>query len=165
MSRLATLAGTVFGIGYLRPAPGSWGALAALPMAWGLHAAGGFPSLLLATAAVFILGLWAITDMTEGAADHDPSEIVIDEVAGQFIALFPLSYAAWARDIEITAMWPGWIAAFVLFRLFDILKPGPVGWADRRRDPMGVMLDDAIAGALAALGVVALGALAHGVLM
>jgi phosphatidylglycerophosphatase A len=57
------------------------------------------------------------------------------------------------------------IAAFVLFRLFDIWKPGPVGWADRRDDALGVMLDDVIAGVLGAIAVVALAALAHGVLM
>ena len=54
---------------------------------------------------------------------------------------------------ELLALYPGWIAAFVLFRLFDIWKPGPVGWADRRGDALGVMLDDVIAGVMAAIGV------------
>jgi len=53
------------------------------------------------------------------------------------------------------------VAAFVLFRLFDIWKPGPVGWADRRGGATGVMLDDLIAGVFAALGVVALAAISH----
>jgi phosphatidylglycerophosphatase A len=66
---------------------------------------------------------------------------------------------------SVFALWPGLIAAFVLFRLFDIWKPGPVGWADRRDDALGVMLDDVIAGVLGAIAVVALAALAHGVLM
>lgn len=164
MTRLAQMIGTVFGIGYLRPAPGTWGSLAALPMAWALHLAGGFPLLIMATAAVFILGVWATTEMTEGSDDHDPSEIVIDEVAGQFIALLPLSSAAGKLGIDITVLWPGWIAAFLLFRLFDIWKPGPIGWADRRGDPLGVMLDDVIAGAFAALGVLALAGIAHGLM-
>jgi len=89
----------------------------------------------------------------------------VDEVVGQWIALAPLSYAAWDRGIDILAMWPGWIAAFVLFRLFDIWKPLWVGWADRRGDALGVMLDDVIAGVFAAIGVLALAAFAHGVLM
>jgi len=102
--------------------------------------------------------------MTAGSDDHDPSEIVVDELVGQWIALLPLSYAAWSMDISILAMWPGWIAAFVLFRFFDITKLGPIGWADRRGDPLGVMLDDVIAGIFAALGVLVLAALYHGAL-
>lgn len=164
MTRTARLIATVFGVGYLRPAPGTWGSLAALPVAFVLHVLGGFPLVLMAVAAIFILGVWATTAMTEYKPDKDPSEIVIDEVAGQLVALLPLSYSAWAMDISILALWPGWIAGFLLFRLFDITKPGPVGWADRRHDPMGVMLDDVIAGVFAALGVIALAGLAHGVM-
>ncbi|MGI9367209.1 MAG: phosphatidylglycerophosphatase A family protein [Ruegeria sp.] len=156
--------GTVCGIGYLRPAPGTWGSLAALPLAWALHSLGGFPLLFIATLVAFFAGLWATRIMTTGQDDHDPSEIVIDEVAGQFIALWAVSYPAWAHGIEITALWPGWVAGFVLFRLFDILKPGPVGWADRRGDPLGVMLDDVIAGVFAAIGVAILAGITHGVL-
>lgn len=164
MTRLAQMIATVCGVGYLRPAPGTWGSLAALPMAWLIHAIGGFPLLLLAVIATFAKGLWATAEMTRGQRDHDPSEIVIDEVAGQFTALLPISYAAWSMGIDITRLWPGWIAAFALFRLFDITKPWLVGWADRRNDPFGVMLDDMIAGAFAALGVMALAGFAHGVL-
>ncbi|MCX8953652.1 phosphatidylglycerophosphatase A [Ruegeria sp. NA] len=160
----AQLIGTVGGIGYMRPAPGTWGSLAALPMAWVLHTLGGFPLLAIATLVVFAGGLWATRVMTDGQDDHDPSEIVIDEVAGQFIALWAISYPSWAHGIDITALWPGWVAGFALFRLFDITKPGPVGWADRRGDPMGVMLDDVIAGIFAAVGVMVLAGITHGVL-
>jgi len=121
--------------------------------------------LLVALAALFALGWWATTRMTAGQSDHDPSEIVVDEVVGQWIALAPLSYAAWDRGLDILVMWPGWIAAFVLFRLFDIWKPLWIGAADRRGDALGVMLDDVIAGVFAAIGVLALAALAHGVLL
>ncbi len=120
---------------------------------------------MVALTVVFALGWWATAQMTAGQADHDPSEIVVDEVAGQWIALMPLSYAAWDRGLDILVMWPGWIAGFALFRLFDIWKPLWVGWADRRGDALGVMLDDVIAGVFAAIGVLALAALAHGVLM
>ncbi|MEX0319666.1 MAG: phosphatidylglycerophosphatase A [Ruegeria sp.] len=162
--RAAQLIGTVCGVGYLRPGPGTWGSAAALPLAWGLHVLGGFPLLALATLAVFLGGLWATKVMTAGQEDHDPSEIVIDEVAGQFIAIWAVSYPAWVYGIEVTALWPGWVAGFVLFRLFDIFKPGPVGWADRRGDALGVMLDDVIAGVFAAVGVLILAGISHGVL-
>ena len=161
---VAQMIGTVCGAGYIRPAPGTWGSLAALPMVWVLHSLGGFPLLAFATVVGFVAGLWATKVMTAGQDDHDPSEIVIDEVVGQFIALWAISYPAWVQGIEITALWPGWVAGFVLFRLFDITKLGPVGWADRRGDAMGVMLDDVIAGVFAAIGVALLAGLSHGVL-
>ena len=162
---IARILGTACFVGYLRPAPGTWGSLAALPLAWVLHQIGGFPLLAGAALVYFAAAWWATAQMTEGGDDHDPSEIVADEVVGQWIALAPLSYAAWDRGLDILVMWPGWVAAFVLFRLFDIWKPWLVGWADRRGDALGVMLDDVIAGVLAAVGVLALAALAHGVLM
>ena len=63
MSAPARLIGTVFGVGYLRPAPGTWGSLVALPAAWALHVAGGFPLLAVATIVAFALGLWATKAM------------------------------------------------------------------------------------------------------
>jgi len=161
--KIATLIATLLGVGYIRPAPGTWGSLVALPYAWLVHVIGGFPLLLIGVVAAFLKGWWATTKMTKGSDDHDPSEIVIDELVGQWIALLPLSYAAWSMQISILAMWPGWIAAFVLFRLFDIWKPWIIGWADRRGDALGVMLDDVIAGVFAAICVMVLAALAHGV--
>lgn len=162
MNRLIS---TVFYIGLLRPGPGTWGSLAALPMAWALHALGGPLALLLAIAAVSALGLHVIRAETARLGREDPSEIVIDEVAGQWIALLPLSYGAYHVGAQITDLWPGWIAAFAFFRLFDISKVGPVGWADRRGDALGVLLDDLIAGALAAICVVVFGVLYHVVLL
>lgn len=100
-----------------------------------------------------------------GSADKDPSWIVIDEVAGQFVALLPVSLGAAAAGAPVLALWPGWLAAFLAFRLFDIWKPGPVGWADRQGGALGVMLDDLIAGALAAIAVAAGAGLAHGLLL
>lgn len=161
---LARMIGTVLGVGYVRPAPGTWGSLVALPWAWLLHAIAGFPLLVVAVVVGFGKGWWATAQMTRGSDDHDPSEIVVDEVIGQWIALLPLSFAAWRMDINILNLWPGWIAAFVLFRLFDIWKPWLVGWADRRGDALGVMLDDVIAGVFAAIGVLVLAALYHGTL-
>ena len=136
----------------------------ALPWGWLLHVLGGFPLLLIGVIAAFFKGWWATSKMIEGQENHDPSEIVIDELVGQWIAILPLSYAAWTMQLNILVMWPGWIAAFALFRLFDISKPWLVGWADRRGDALGVMLDDVIAGIFAAVCVVVLAGLYHGVM-
>lgn len=162
MSRLVA---TFFYVGYLRPAPGTWGSAAALPAGYLLHALGGPLALATAILLAFGAGLWATARMTAGAEDHDPSEIVIDEVVGQWLALLPVSWGFYNAGLDPWSFpWPGWVAAFVLFRAFDILKPGPVGWADRRPGPMGVMLDDVIAGIFAGICVMALAGLWHGVL-
>jgi phosphatidylglycerophosphatase A len=159
------LIATFFGVGYLRPAPGTWGSLAALPVAYAVLSFGGFWLLLNLTFFVFMSGWIATREMTRGQADPDPSHIVVDEVVGQWIALFPVAYGAMMMSADLLALYPGWIAAFVLFRLFDIWKPWLVGRADARGDALGVMLDDVIAGVFAALGVIALAALFHLVLM
>ena len=163
-STFAHMLGTCCGVGHLRPAPGTWGSAVTLPVAWGLHTLGGYPLVALTTIAASVAGFWAAAVMTKGKEDLDPSEFVLDEFAGQIFALWALSLPAWLHGIPITALWPGWIAAFVLFRLFDIWKPGPVGWADRRKGPFGVMVDDLIAGAFAGLGTVALAGIYHGLL-
>lgn len=153
--------GTFFYTGYLKPAPGTWGSAAALPFFWALHVLGGPWLALVATIVVFFVGLWATRAMTTETDNKDPSEIVIDEVVGVWIALLPVSFGAAQVGADVLALYPGWIAAFLGFRLFDIWKPGPVGWADRRGDAMGVMLDDVIAGVFAAVVVVALAAISH----
>ena len=157
---IASLVATVGGVGHLRPAPGTWGSAAALPMAFLVMQAGA-AAFTLACLAAIAVGLWATAAVTAGRPDHDPSEVVIDEVAGQWVALLPVAWGAQAAGAPVLALWPGWIAAFALFRLFDIWKPGPVGWADRKATATGVVLDDVIAGAMAAAGVCVLAALAH----
>ncbi len=161
---LSQMIATVGGTGHLRPAPGTWGSLVALPAAWLVHVIAGPWLLLIGVFAFFVSGLWATIEETRGKDNPDPSEIVVDELVGQWIAILPLSFGASHAGADILALWPGWIAAFVLFRLFDIWKPGPIGWADRRGDALGVMLDDVLAGVAAAVGVMALAALSHGVL-
>lgn len=159
------LVATFFGVGYLRPAPGTWGSLAALPVAYLILSATNAWMLLNLTVFLFISGVIATRAVTEGQDDHDPSYVVIDEVVGQWIALLPVGFGAMRAGVEVSVLWPGWIAAFVLFRLFDIWKPWLVGKADARNDALGVMLDDVVAGVFAALGVIALAAFAHLVLM
>ncbi len=120
------------GVGFLKPAPGTWGSLVVLPVALlGPGAAAALSLLLLA------LGLWALRQLPE--TNEDPGWIVIDEGAGMALALAALPGASLL----------GVALAFALFRLFDIWKPGPVGWAERLPGPVGVMADDMVAGMLA----------------
>ncbi len=152
---------TVFGVGYLRPASGTWGSLAAIPLAWALHEAGGFWLFAATTAVVTVLGWWATSREIATSDIKDPSEIVVDEVAGQWIALWPVSFGAMFAGADFLALWPGIVTAFLAFRAFDIWKPGPVGWADRQEGASGVMADDLIAGWLAALVVAVAAVIAH----
>lgn len=139
-----TLITTCFGVGLLPKAPGTWGSLVALPLGWALASAGGSRMLLVATVICFVVGWWAARDYIGRTGVEDPSEVVIDEVAGQWLVLVaaPLDPVAYG-------------VAFILFRLFDIWKPGPIGRADRAfGGGMGVMLDDILAGMFALAGLV-----------
>ncbi len=146
-------------------APGTWGALlAVIFFALGLYRLGG-PLYTAALVALSAIGVWA-----SGAAEayfgrHDDGRIVIDEFVGQLIALFPLvllpdfsmgRLALPASDPTTTAGIDVWwllvVTGFVAFRWFDIRKPGPVKWAEEKFERgVGVMADDIVAGALAAL--------------
>jgi phosphatidylglycerophosphatase A len=160
MTRLIATFGYV---GLIPVAAGTCGSLAALLAGYLLHRAGGFPLLAAAAAAAYALGTWATRVETFEQHDLDPSHIVIDEVVGQWVALMPLSLGLWLAGAPPGLFpWPGWVFAFLFFRLFDIWKPGPVGWADRRKGPTGVMLDDVFAGLLAAAAVTLMAAVAHG---
>lgn len=150
-----------FGAGYIRPAPGTWGSLAALPAAWVIHVLAGPYALLALTVVLYALGVYLTAAETADADDHDPSWIVLDEVVGQWIALLPVAFGAHRAGLDVTRLWPGIVAAFLLFRLFDIWKPWLVGKADRRGDATGVMLDDVWAGLFAAIAVIALAYVAH----
>ncbi len=150
-------------VGLLRPAPGSWGSAAAVLVAWAVSLLISPLWLILATAIAFGLGCWATAQLTRGAADHDPSQIVIDEVVGQWLALMPVFLGMHFAGAAFIDLWPGVLTAFVFFRLFDITKLGPVGWADRQQTPLGVMLDDVIAGLMAAAVVLIAAGVAHGI--
>lgn len=154
-----------FGAGLLRPGPGTWGSAIAVAMGLILHRVGHFPLLALATGTVILAGFWAIRTHTAGMDDPDRSEIVIDEVAGQWLALLAPSFGFWHAGLPAESFpYPGWLSAFLFFRLFDIWKPWLVGRADRRHDAAGVMIDDLWAGIFAAVATVALAAIAHGLM-
>jgi phosphatidylglycerophosphatase A len=98
-----------------------------------------------ATLLLFLLGTWASTIHARDLPDEDPSEIVVDEVVGQWMTLLVVP-----PDILLYAI------GFVLFRVFDIFKPWPVSWADRRiKGGLGIMLDDVLAAVYAAIVLVA----------
>ena len=147
---MSHLIATFFYIGHLRPAPGTWGSLAALVLGFTTIQTTGVYGLCIAIITSCVLGWWATAAQTKGEDDHDPSEIVIDEVAGQWIAILPLAISPQPEEINL---WY-WLLAFAVFRLFDITKPGLVGWADRQTGPIGVMLDDIIAGLMTAAVIV-----------
>ena len=158
MNRLAL---SFFGAGYLRPAPGTWGSLAALPAAWLVYMALGPIGLTVGAALLYALGIYAINVELKDKDDHDPSWVVIDEVVGQWIALLPIAFGAHNAGVAPLLLWPGIAVAFLLFRLFDIWKPWIIGKADARGDAIGVMLDDVLAGIFAALIVIGIAGLFH----
>ena len=125
---------TWFGIGLLRPAPGTWGSFAAL-LIWY------FTEFLHPTAHVilpmFILFSWLVcSQATKDSDSKDHSAIVIDEVAGMLVTLSFVSHGIMT-----------YLFAFLLFRLFDIWKPWPISWIDQNiQGGLGILLDDLIAG-------------------
>lgn len=125
-----------FGCGFLAFAPGTvTSAATLLPGVLMLQHA---PALLPAAALIATLvGVWAIH---AAEIEGDPGWVVIDEIAGQLLALWGLAHASLL----------GVLAAFLIFRLLDIMKPGPIGWADRQGGAAGIMADDVIAGAVTA---------------
>lgn len=153
---------TFFGVGFLPKAPGTWGSLFALPFAYMLSTAFGYPYFLMITIATFFLGWVATRKMQRLHNIEDPSWIVIDEVVGQWIALLPTIYVTFYKGLPF--LWPAYLVAFLAFRFFDIKKPWIIGWADRRGDALGVMLDDVLAGIFAAFVVMACAGLYHGLI-
>ena len=141
----ALLIATWFGSGLLPKAPGTWGSLAALPVAWGIVTLTGTPhSLLLAALILLPIGAWAAARHSATLGTHDAGEIVVDEVVGIWLVL---------GVIPVAPLW--WVAGFAVFRLFDVLKPWPISWLDTHiSGGWGIMLDDVAAGIAGAAGVV-----------
>jgi phosphatidylglycerophosphatase A len=130
---------TVGPVGKMRPAPGSWGSLFGVVTGFGLASLlSGLLEIAILLAIIF--GTIAANHHQSETGSKDASEVVIDEVAGQWIAL-----------LVIPLDWRWALAAFVLFRLFDITKIGPIGMVEKWPGGVGVMADDVIAGVFAAL--------------
>lgn len=158
---------TGLGLGHLRPASGTWASLAAVVLGVLSYQCGAGWLVPLGAVLATVLGFWAVPKYLASRGDSDPSEVVIDELAGQWLAMSFTVIPLMNRGIELgffSGAWPGWIVPFLLFRLFDIWKPWVIGKADRRGDAAGVMLDDLWAGLFAGLASVILAALYHVVL-
>jgi phosphatidylglycerophosphatase A len=126
--------------------PGTWGSLAALPCAWAISALAGRAALAGAAILAFVLGCWAAAAVAHASGREDPGFIVVDEVAAQWLVLV-------AAPLD----WRAYLAAFLLFRVFDIVKPWPVRAIERRvAGGLGIMLDD-VAAALYAILVLLIG--------
>lgn len=138
---------TWFGSGLSPKAPGTVGSFTALPCAWGILALTDASSpginMLIASFITFIIGWWTSSIYVRTTNSQDPGLIVIDEVAGIWLTI--------SISIILTGH-ENYILSFIFFRIFDILKPWPIRWFDRSiHGGLGIMLDDMVAGALAAI--------------
>ena len=158
-SRVTTLVATWFGAGFLPIAPGTWGSLATIPIAHLVALACGVWGLVGFAAGVTVIGIHAsgVTARLRGL--NDPSEVVVDEVAGQAIALIPVYALVPSGDVALRVGTV--VLAFLLFRVLDVWKPGPIGWLERLPGGFGIMADDLLGGAVAA-AMIAAGLLLRG---
>jgi phosphatidylglycerophosphatase A len=147
---LATLLLSAFGLGSSPWMPGTVGSLGTVLAIWILPGTPLAQALLCGVLCLYgCLATLAYAHLAEGPDGHgDPGWVVSDEVAGQALAC--------AAALPLGGGWPALLAAFVLFRLFDIWKPGPVGTLEKLPGGVGVLMDDIGAGVLAGIGVVLL---------
>jgi phosphatidylglycerophosphatase A len=132
-----------WGVGYLPLMPGTFGSLVGVGI-FLLLARVGAAGVLIAIVVITFAGIWAGSRIEELAGRKDPGKVVVDEVAGQLISLFPLTlFAHWTT----TAV----IVSFILFRFFDIVKPYPARRLEALKGGFGIMCDDLIAGVYGAL--------------
>jgi phosphatidylglycerophosphatase A len=142
MNRLALLLSSFFGCGYFPKAPGTAGSLGGIAVAVLLAYFGlGRGSLLILLLVLLAPSIWSATATARVLNRKDPGQVVIDEVLGQWVTL--LGAAVWS--------WKSFLAAFILFRLFDIWKPQPVRAAESLPEGTGIVMDDLIAGVYGAL--------------
>lgn len=128
-----------FGSGLAPAMPGTFGSLAAIPLVWGLASWVSLSSYVAVTLIACILGIWLCGRTAEDMGVHDDASIVWDEIAGMLITL-----------LAVPLSWQNLLAGFVLFRLFDILKPWPISYLDKHvHGGTGIMLDDILAGVAA----------------
>ena len=141
---------TWFGSGNAPIAPGTMGSLAALPVGYVIHSVFGGAVLAVMALVIFILGVWVSEIyMTLNNKLDDPKEIVIDEVAGQWLLLSVMPLNLY-----------GYVLGFILFRIFDILKPWPISWVDNNiKGGLGVMFDDILAAFMGLMLFLIIGAL------
>ena len=148
MSQVRLLAVTVGGLGLLKPAPGTWGSLPPVAIAFLLGLTGEAWSIQVGMAVLVILGTWGCVALGPWAerhwGDHDPSQVVLDEVAGQALVLLILPWPWLEPSVTWLAIACG--SGFVTFRLLDILKPPPIRGLQSCPHGWGIVLDDLLAG-------------------
>jgi phosphatidylglycerophosphatase A len=134
MFNVVTLLATWFYVGFFPKAPGTAGSLVALVFGMLIHFFLGWQALFYATLLVFVVGLVVADLYAKNKHIEDPQEVVIDEVAGQYLALL------------FAPTWQLMLLSFVLFRLFDIWKPSLIGKSQNLSGGLGIMMDDILAG-------------------
>jgi len=145
---------TFFYVGFLRPAPGTWGSIVGIILAYILLVTLGFSTFCLILLFTILIGFWSIKNyIKKNSKKSDPSEVVIDEVIGQWIAVLPIGYILKMEEFSREGLWFVWLWAFISFRFFDIVKLGLIGWADNLDGALGVLLDDILAGIAASFTV------------
>lgn len=165
MKEYLALAIATCGVGYLPLAPGTWGSLVGIgvyllvrgltmKLLFGVAAAHNFNLLhiyygviafeLAVAVMITLVGIWAASRTEKLSGRKDPGKVVIDEVAGQFIALIPVPFV-------LGTFWWAAILSFVLFRFFDIVKPYPARRLESLESGLGIMMDDIVAGVYAAV--------------
>ena len=141
----------------MRPAPGTWGSIAGVISAYTFLQLTNFLTFCFLLIFCILIGFWTTKKYIEQNPEKsDPSEVVIDEVIGQWIAILPIGYIFQLEPNNTEKLWIFWLWAFVSFRFFDIVKLGLVGWADKLGGALGVILDDILAGVAAAITLTAL---------
>ena len=149
-SKTAHIIATYFGLGLSKYAPGTMGSLGNLPLAYALIYFGGFYALIAAAIVIFFIGVKATEVVICESGDDDPAKVVIDETVGQLLSFSLVAFIAPEYLVGLSSF-PFFIAGFAFFRFFDILKMGPVKYADTKiKNAYGVMLDDVFAGIFAA---------------
>ena len=143
--RFSTIIASVLGIGYFPVASGTVMSIVATVLATILAQHGGGLTLVVASLIAFVIGIWACGDHVRATGRDDPSECVIDELAGQWLACAGICFTPIYPSVASFAL------AFLLFRLFDILKPWPISAAEKLPGGMGVMADDMLAGLAAGI--------------
>ncbi len=139
MEFLAKLISTFFFVGLLPKAPGTWGSFAALLPVWIFYKPGLF-WYSVAGLSLFLVGVWAADLYSKQVGKKDPDEVVIDEVIG-----------VWAVFLFVEPTLVNLLVGAILFRVFDILKPPPIGWFERLGGGLGIMADDLVAGIITGL--------------
>ena len=142
---------TFFYSGLLRPAPGTWGSLAGAIVGVGIYYYIGLETLFMASILLFLASISIIDSYEAKSGTHDDSSIVIDEVAGVWLAI-SIALSSWQQLGVDKFGWISVIFAFVFFRILDITKPSIIGRLDRNlKGGLGVMSDDMVAGLFAGL--------------